>query len=116
MLSEITLLHVQVEMELTDLQIGQHYKTWYRLQHQEPKQKDKKCVPGHRVLGFSVSVPPRKEMGSLRLKVQCREERILEATLYTPFVQLMLAAVENPSVSLDEPRSGSGVHCLHMYV
>lgn len=70
----------QVEMELTDLQIGQHYKTWYRLQHQEPKQKDKK-----------------KEMGSLRLKVQCREERILEATLYTPFVQLMLAAVENPS-------------------
>ena len=38
-------------------------------------------------------------MGSVRLKVQCREERILEPALYTPFVALMLAAVENPRVS-----------------
>lgn len=38
-------------------------------------------------------------MGSVRLKVQCREERILDPTLYAPFVQLMLAAVEHPSVS-----------------
>lgn len=48
------------------------------------------------VLGCGFS---RKEIGSVRLKVQCREERILELELYIPFVDLMLAAVENPTVS-----------------
>lgn len=35
---------VQVEVELADLQIGQRYKMWYRLQHHEPKPKEKKLV------------------------------------------------------------------------
>ncbi len=34
--------HTKVEIEVADLQMGQRYKTWYRLQHQEPKQKEKK--------------------------------------------------------------------------
>ena len=33
---------VQVEIDLSELQVGQRYKTWYRLQHHEPKQKEKK--------------------------------------------------------------------------
>ena len=41
----------------------------------------------------------RKELGSLRLKVQCHEERILDSKLYTPFVEIMLKAVEDPKVS-----------------
>ncbi len=40
-----------------------------------------------------------KELGSLRLKVQCHEERILDASLYSSFVQVMLRAVETPLVS-----------------
>ena len=40
----------------------------------------------------------RKELGSLRLKVQCHEEKILESRFYAPFVQLMLKAVEDPMV------------------
>lgn len=40
----------------------------------------------------------RKELGSLRLKVQCREERILDSQFYTPFVEFMLAAVEEKKV------------------
>ena len=31
--------------------------------------------------------------------MQCHEERILDPALYAPFVQLMLVAVENPTVS-----------------
>lgn len=47
----------------------------------------------------SVSVSPcRKELGSLRLKVQCREERILDTTFYAPFVELMLKAVAGHGV------------------
>ena len=42
--------------------------------------------------------PPRKELGSLRLKVQCREERILDSQFYAPFVAMMLKAVEDPKV------------------
>ena len=34
--------YVQVEIDLSELQVGQRYKTWYRLQHHEPKQKEKK--------------------------------------------------------------------------
>ena len=41
-----------------------------------------------------------KELGSLRLKVQCHEERILDASLYSSFVQVMLRAVETPLVSV----------------
>ncbi len=41
----------------------------------------------------------RKELGSLRLKVQCSEERILEASLYDHFVKLMLDTVDNPTVT-----------------
>lgn len=48
----------------------------------------------------SCLLPCRKELGSVRLKVQCREERILDPALYTPFVQLMLGAVENVTVSV----------------
>ena len=40
-----------------------------------------------------------KDLGSLRLKVQCHEERILDSQLYSPFVQLMISAVESPGVS-----------------
>ena len=35
-------IHKQIEIDLTELQLGQRYQTWYRLQHHEPKQKDKK--------------------------------------------------------------------------
>ncbi|KAL5477805.1 hypothetical protein EMCRGX_G024652 [Ephydatia muelleri] len=69
----------QVELDLADFQLGQRYKTWYRLQHHEPKEHEK-----------------QKELGSLRLKVQCHEEKILESRFYAPFVQLMLKAVEDP--------------------
>ena len=54
------------------------------------------------------SLPPslffsRKELGSLRLKVQCHEERVLDSQLYTKFVGLMLKAVEGePSVRLNK--------------
>ena len=45
----------------------------------------------------------RKELGSLRLKVQCHEERVLDSQLYTKFVGLMLKAVEGePSVRLNK--------------
>ena len=37
-----------------------------------------------------------KELGSLRLKVQAHEERILEASLYESFVAMLLKAVEDP--------------------
>ena len=37
-----------------------------------------------------------KELGSLRLKVQAHEERILEASLYESFEGMMLKAVEDP--------------------
>ena len=40
----------------------------------------------------------RKELGSLRLKVQCHEERILDAQFYTPFVEFMLNAVDEKKV------------------
>ncbi len=33
---------LQVEVDLKEMQVGQRYKTWYRLQHHEPKHKDKK--------------------------------------------------------------------------
>ena len=38
----MTTMYVQVEIDLSELQVGQRYKTWYRLQHHEPKQKEKK--------------------------------------------------------------------------
>ena len=60
---------------------------------------------------YSVVVSPclivcRKELGSLRLKVHCSEQRILESSLYEPFVKLMLGAVDNPTVSV--VHSGGG--------
>ena len=55
------------------------------------------------------SLPPllplfsRKELGSLRLKVQCHEERVLDSQLYTKFVGIMLKTVEGePSVRLNK--------------
>ena len=51
----------------------------------------------------------KKERGSLRLKVQCHEERILDSQLYIPFVELMIKAVEKPSVSLSLSLSLSDV-------
>lgn len=69
----------QIEIDLSELQTDQRYKTWYRLQHSDhQKGKDKK-----------------KELGSLRLKVQCREERILDSQFYTPFVEFMLSIVDD---------------------
>ena len=50
----------------------------------------------------------RKELGSLRLKVQCSEQRILESSLYEPFVKLMLGAVDNPTVSVVHSGGGGG--------
>ena len=41
---------------------------------------------------------PRKELGSLRLKVQCHEERILDTQFYTPFVEFMLNVVDDKRV------------------
>lgn len=54
--------------------------------------------PMYNVSRFMYKHDCRKELGSLRLKVQCSEERILEASLYEPFVKLMLDAVEHPTV------------------
>lgn len=58
---------------------------------------------------LSTSLPPllplfsRKELGSLRLKVQCHEERVLDSQLYTKFVGIMLKTVEGePSVRLNK--------------
>ncbi|CAI8015268.1 RasGAP-activating-like protein 1 [Geodia barretti] len=69
----------QIEIDLSELQMDQRYKTWYRLQHSDHlKGKDKK-----------------KELGSLRLKVQCHEERILDTQFYTPFVEFMLNVVDD---------------------
>ena len=42
----------------------------------------------------------RKELGSLRLRVQCHEERILDSQFYTPFVEFMLCVVEEKRVCL----------------
>jgi RAS protein activator-like 1 len=68
----------QIEIDLSELQTDQRYKTWYRLQHSDHlKGKDKK-----------------KELGSLRLRVQCHEERILDTQFYTPFVEFMLNVVD----------------------
>lgn len=52
------------------------------------------------IIGYSLllSCDLRKELGSLRLKVQCHEERILDSQFYTPFVEFMLAAVEEKKV------------------
>jgi hypothetical protein len=43
-------------------------------------------------------VIPRKELGSLRLRVQCHEERILDTQFYTPFVEFMLNVVDEKRV------------------
>ena len=45
---------------------------------------------------------PRKELGSLRLKVQCHEERILDTQFYTPFVEFMLNVVDDKRVCNSE--------------
>lgn len=42
---------------------------------------------------------PRKELGSLRMKVQCHEERILDSQFYAPFVDFMLKSVDEKMVS-----------------
>lgn len=39
-----------------------------------------------------------KDLGALRLKVQCHEERILDSPLYASFIELLLTAVDNPTV------------------
>ena len=56
------------------------------------------CICCHDT-GCFLSPHPRKELGSLRLKVQCHEEKILESRFYAPFVQLMLKAVDDPMVT-----------------
>ena len=32
----------QIEVDLSEMQIGQRYKTWYRLQHNDEQKKEKK--------------------------------------------------------------------------
>ena len=105
---------------MTDLQVGQHYQTWYRLQHHEPKQKEKKCVIALNLARLHVQLwvvmvsilSCRKELGSLRLKVHCHLERILHPSLYVPFVKLMLSAVETPLVSVFHHCTFDGIVCV----
>uniref|UniRef100_A0A1X7U651 Ras GTPase-activating protein n=2 Tax=Amphimedon queenslandica TaxID=400682 RepID=A0A1X7U651_AMPQE len=81
----------EVIIDLAELFLGQRYKTWYRLQ-----QQDKETSAAMPSGGAKKDGKKEKDLGSLRLKVQCHEERILDSQLYSPFVQLMISAVESP--------------------
>jgi RAS protein activator-like 1 len=83
----------EVVIDLAELFLGQRYKTWYRLH-----QQDIGGVCGT-AGGAKKDAKKEKDLGSLRLKVQCHEERILDSQIYISFVQQMLKAVENPNPS-----------------
>lgn len=75
----------QINIDLSELELDQNYRTWVRLGHKDPPAEN-----GHK---------KNDDLGSLRIKVQLHEQRILPSQFYEHFVEFMVRAVREPRLA-----------------